>query len=111
MSTLGPVQYEQRSGNVFLGRDYTSDKTFSEAVALEIDTEVRKIITEAYNLATTTIQDNIKLLNTIAEILLEVETLTKEDIDQIVETGTIDWLERKREKEASNQDLQPSPAN
>jgi cell division protease FtsH len=111
MSTLGPVQYEQRSGNVFLGRDYTSDKTFSEAVALEIDTEVRKIITEAYNLATTTIQDNIKLLNTIAEILLEVETLTKEDIDQIVETGTIDWLERKREKDASNQDLQPSPAN
>lgn len=111
MSSLGPVQYEQRGGNVFLGRDYTSDKSFSDAVALEIDNEVRKIITEAYTLATDTIKSNMKLLKDIAEILLEVETLTKEDIDQIVETGTIDWLERKREKENGEKDLEPSPAN
>lgn len=100
MSALGTVQYEQRTGNVFLGRDYTSDKSFSDAVALEIDNEVRKIIDEAYTLATKTITSHKKLLETIAHTLLEVETLTKEDIDQLVETGTLDWLERKREKDA-----------
>lgn len=99
MSSLGPVQYEQRSGNVFLGRDYTSDKAFSDAVAFEIDNEVRSLIDEAYILATTTIKDNMALLKDIALILLEVETLTKEDIDQIVEKGTMDWLERKREND------------
>ncbi len=99
MSSLGTVQYEQRSGNVFLGRDYTSDKSFSDAVALEIDNEVRKIVDDAYQLATETIKEHQDLLKTIALTLLEVETLTKEDIDQLVEKGTVDWVERKREKE------------
>lgn len=117
MSSLGTVQYEQRSGNVFLGRDYNVDKSFSDAVALEIDTEVRKIIDEAYKLATKVIKEHQDLLIKIAEILLEVETLTKEDIDQILETGTIDWLERKREKEkeklekSSKESLDPSPSS
>jgi cell division protease FtsH len=117
MSSLGTVQYEQRSGNVFLGRDYNVDKSFSDTVALEIDTEVRKIIDEAYQIATRVIKENQELLNTIAQILLEVETLNKEDIDQILETGTIDWLERKREKEKESQEkskkesLDPSPSS
>lgn len=117
MSSLGTVQYEQRSGNVFLGRDYNVDKSFSEAVALEIDTEVRKIMDESYKLATKVIKEHQDLLIKIAEILLEVETLTKEDIDQILETGTIDWLERKREKEkeklekTSKESLDPSPSS
>lgn len=117
MSSLGTVQYEQRSGNVFLGRDYNVDKSFSDTVALEIDTEVRKIIDEAYQIATRVIKENQDLLNTIAKILLEVETLNKEDIDQILETGTIDWLERKREKDKEVQEkskkesLDPSPSS
>ena len=117
MSSLGTVQYEQRSGNVFLGRDYNVDKSFSDAVALEIDTEVRKIIDESYKLATTVIKEHQDLLIKIAEILLEVETLNKEDIDQILETGTIDWLERKREKEkeklekSTKESLDPSPSS
>jgi cell division protease FtsH len=117
MSSLGTVQYEQRSGNVFLGRDYNVDKSFSDAVALEIDTEVRKIINEAYKQATEVIKEHQDLLIKIAEILLEVETLNKEDIDQIVENGSIDWLDRKREKEkeksekAKKESLDPSPSS
>lgn len=112
MSSLGPVMYEKRTGSVFLGRDYASDKSFSDTVALEIDNEVRKIINEAYDFAKTTLLEHQTLLDTIANILLEVETLTKEDIDQIVETGTIDWLERKREKEAAKKEkLDPAPSN
>lgn len=112
MSSLGPIQYERRSGSVFLGRDYASDKSFSDTVALEIDNEVRKIINEAYEIAKTTLNEHRELLDLIANILLEVETLTKEDIDQIVETGTIDWLERKRAKDKERQEkLNNAPSN
>ncbi len=99
MSSLGPIQYEKRSGNVFLGRDYVSDKSFSDTVALEIDNEVRKIINECYEKAKKILKENISLLKRIAEILLEVETLTREDIMEIVDTGSLSWWEKKKQKE------------
>lgn len=48
MSDLGPVQYEEKSENVFLGRDYAKSRDFSDQVALEIDEQVRKIIEDCY---------------------------------------------------------------
>ncbi|MDE7095066.1 MAG: ATP-dependent zinc metalloprotease FtsH, partial [Anaeroplasmataceae bacterium] len=66
MSSLGPVQYEQPSGNVFLGRDYLKEKNFSDQIALEIDKEVRRIIEECYAKAKEVISENLPLLNTIA---------------------------------------------
>ncbi len=106
MSSLGPIQYEKRSSNVFLGRDYAADKSFSDTVALEIDNEVRKIINESYELAKTLLNEHIDLLKKIAEILLEVETLNKEDILEIVDTNTLKWLEEKKEKEAKEKKKQ-----
>jgi cell division protease FtsH len=100
MSSLGPIQYEKRSGNVFLGRDYNTDKAFSDQVALEIDNEVRKIINECYEIARTVLNENIDLLKLIAKYLLEVETLTKEDIYEIVEKGSLGWWEKKKIKQA-----------
>ena len=102
MSPLGPIQYEKRNGSVFLGRDYNIDKTFSDQVALEIDTEVRKIINDCYERARTVLTENLDLLRLIADYLLKVETLTKEDILEIVETGRLDWWERKEAKKALN---------
>ncbi len=96
MSSLGPIQYEKRSSNVFLGRDYGADKSFSDTVALEIDNEVRKIINESYEKAKKVLTDNIDLLKRIAEILLDTETLTREDILEIVDTGTLAWWEKKK---------------
>jgi cell division protease FtsH len=86
---LGPVTYEQNTGPVFLGRDYTRDKNFSENIATEIDKEVRRIIHECYSRAKTILQENEDLLRKIAHYLLEVETLTKEDIQEIVQTGKL----------------------
>ena len=81
MSSLGTIQYEQASGNVFLGRDYAnSRKNFSGQVAYEIDQEVRKIIDECYNRAKQVITENKDLLVKIAEALLEKETITSEEI-------------------------------
>lgn len=95
MSDLGPVQYEQPNGSVFLGRDYTKDKNFSEQVALEIDRETRKIIENCYENAKLCITNNKTLLCTIAEYLKRVETLTKSDIDEINSTGHLDWYDKK----------------
>lgn len=105
MSSLGPIQYEKRSGSVFLGRDYTSDKAFSDQVALEIDNEVRKIINESYEIAKKVLLENIDLLKLIAKHLLEVETLTREDIYEIVETGKLSWWEKKQAKLKQNAEV------
>ena len=95
MSELGPVQYEQQGGSVFLGRDYLKEKNFSDQVALEIDREQRRIIEECYERAKEVISSNMELLTNIAEYLLKVETINKRDIDEIVATGHLAWCDEK----------------
>ena len=87
MSDLGPLQFEQQSGSVFLGRDYNKPQHFSNEVANEIDMEMRKIINNCHKQALDIIKKNKSLLKLIAETLLEYETLTKEQIDYLVENG------------------------
>ncbi|MDO5003326.1 MAG: ATP-dependent zinc metalloprotease FtsH [bacterium] len=87
MSDLGPLQFEQQEGSVFLGRDYNKSQHFSNEVANEIDMEMRKIINDCHAKATEIIKKNKDLLKLIAEALLEYETLTKEQIDYLVENG------------------------
>ena len=96
MSNLGPIQYETREGSVFLGRDYLKEKNFSDQVALEIDKEVREIITKCYDEAKEILVTHRTLLDTITHYLLEVETLNKQDIDEIVATGKLGWWEEKK---------------
>ena len=95
MSSLGPIQYEQPNGSVFLGRDYLKDKNFSDQIALEIDKEVRKIIEECYEEAKKVISENLNLLSIIAEYLLKLETLNKTDIEEINETGHLAWFDNR----------------
>ncbi len=85
MSDLGPLQFEQQEGSVFLGRDYNKTQHFSNEVANEIDMEMRKIINNCHRKAKDIISKNQDLLKLIAEALLEYETLTKEQIDYLVE--------------------------
>ena len=103
MSNLGPVQLEQNEGSVFLGRDYNKSKNFSDAVALEIDEEVRRIINEQYKVTKKIISENMDLLELIANALLEYETITKEQIDFLVEHGKMpteeDMAKINKEKE------------
>ena len=89
MSDLGPVQFEQQQGSVFLGRDYNKSRNFSGQVAFEIDQEMRKIIDECYKKTTKILTDNHDLLNLIANTLLEHETITKEQIDYLVKNGCL----------------------
>ena len=87
MSDLGPLQFEQQSGSVFLGRDYNKPQHFSNEVANEIDMEMRKIINNCHKRAKDIINKNKDLLKLIAETLLEYETITKEQIDYLVANG------------------------
>jgi len=90
MSSLGPVQFEHQESSVFLGRDYNKSRNFSSQVAYQIDEEVRKIISEQYEVAKNIIKENIDLLELIAETLIERETLTKEQIEYLVEHGVME---------------------
>jgi len=88
MSKLGPIQFEQRSGNVFLGRDYSQPtRNFSDSLALKIDEAVAEIINECYEKTRNILLENDTLMTLIAETLLVEETLTKEQIDELNEKG------------------------
>ena len=82
-------EYEEREKNVFLGRDYAKSKDFSDQVALEIDRATRKIIDECYEKAKKIVADNEGLIILLSDALMKYETLNKEQIDYIVDNGTI----------------------
>ena len=100
MSSLGPVQFEHQESSVFLGRDYNKSRNFSSQVAFQIDEEVRKIISEQYEVTKKIINENRDLLKLIAETLLEHETITKEQIDYLVEHGRMPKDEEIEEKKS-----------
>ncbi len=96
MSELGPIQYEQDQGSVFLGRDYTNvAKNFSSEVAYEIDKEVRQIVEECHKQAKDILLTHKKEVILIAETLLEKETITAEEIDELIKNGKL--TEKKTE--------------
>ena len=90
MSELGLVQLEEEHEGVFLGRDYAKSRDFSDQVALEVDKEVRNILDECYKNAKKILSKHETLVLLIADALMEHETLTKEQIDSLVEDGKID---------------------
>ena len=98
MSSLGPMMLEEPDGNTFLGRDYTKNRNISDTVAHEIDEEMRSIINGCYEKTKKIITENKKLLSLIANTLLEEETITKEEIDYLVEHGHLP----KNEEETSD---------
>ena len=99
MSDLGPVQFEHQESSVFLGRDYNKTRNFSSQVAFEIDQEQRKIINECYEKTKKVIKENKKLLDLIANTLLEYETITKEQIEYLVKNGCMPEEDEKKDKE------------
>ena len=109
MSKLGPMQLEQQEGSVFLGRDYNKSRNFSGQVAFEIDQEMRKIIDDCYKEAVKIIKKERKLLDLIANTLLECETITKEQIDYLVEHGCLpdedNEIDESNFKEVTLEDL------
>ncbi|WP_318617509.1 ATP-dependent zinc metalloprotease FtsH [Sporosarcina sp. YIM B06819] len=86
---LGPMQFGQSQGQVFLGRDFNSEQNYSESIAYEIDQEMQRIIKEQYARTKEILTGNRELLDLIATTLLEVETLDAEQITHLKEHGTL----------------------
>lgn len=98
MSDLGPIRYEGDPQQVFLGRELGSQSSHSVQVAYEIDQQVRKIVGECYDEAKRIIEANKERLETIAEALLEYETLANEEIEYLFKHGEMPVVSGKNEK-------------
>ncbi|MBT7027415.1 MAG: ATP-dependent zinc metalloprotease FtsH, partial [Verrucomicrobia bacterium] len=84
---LGMVLYGDSDEYVFLGKEISQNKTYSEQTAQQIDAEVRRLIDEGYQLAKKLIEENHDKLDLIANALLEYETLDGKQVEDIVHTG------------------------
>jgi cell division protease FtsH len=82
---LGPMTFGKKEEQIFLGRDFTQQQDFSEGTAVEIDSEVRRIILESYHHAKDILSTNIELLHKLAQRLLEKEVLDGSEIDALVQ--------------------------
>ena len=95
-------------GMVFIGRDYQTKNDFSEKLAAEADEEVRKILNSNYERATTLLTENEVLLHEMAKLLLDQETINKEEVDMLIEGKSAEEIsalmkeraEKQRAKEA-----------
>ncbi|CAG1015940.1 partial cell division protease FtsH, partial [Anaerolineales bacterium] len=80
---MGTLTYGQKEEMIFLGREISEQRDYSEAVAEQIDREVRKIVEDSYKLAKSLVKKYRKQLDTVAQKLLEVESITREEFEQI----------------------------
>jgi cell division protease FtsH len=81
---LGPVALGRQQGNMFLGRDIMSERDFSEETAAAIDEEVRKLVDTAYSRAKEVLLNNRKVLDEIAQMLIDKETVDAEELQEIL---------------------------
>lgn len=111
MSSLGPIQYADPQGNVFLGRDYTKGSDYSAGVAAEIDKEVRAIVDECHENCRKILTENKDLVDLIANNLYEHETLTNEEITNLMNYGqlTDPNVETNEEEEKVEQEVVQVP--
>ncbi|QNP28066.1 ATP-dependent zinc metalloprotease FtsH2 [Cylindrospermopsis curvispora] len=89
MSELGPLSLESQQGEVFLGRDWTTRSEYSESIAARIDTQVRTIVEECYDLAKNIMKQNRTLTDRLVDLLIEKETIDGNEFQQIVAEYTV----------------------
>jgi cell division protease FtsH len=96
---LGPVTFGKKDEQIFLGREIAKHKDYSEKTAEDIDDEIRSIIAEQYVYSKNLLIENQKLLENLANVLLEKETLNAAEIDIIVNGPTDDKQKTEPQKE------------
>lgn len=91
---LGPVMYVENSNEVFLGRSVTQNQNMSEETARLVDSEIKRLVTDAHTEAAKILKENDKELETLAQALMEYETLTGEEIKEVLAGKKIDRTEQ-----------------
>jgi len=84
---MGPLAFGKKDEQIFLGREMTTHKNYSEATAVEIDSEIRRIVEESYCRAITILRDNVKDLHNLSLCLIEKENLTGTEVEEIIVAG------------------------
>ncbi len=82
---LGPLTFGKKDEEIFLGREIATRRDYSEEIALKIDSEVKRLVTENYERAKRMLRENMAALKALAEALLEKEVLESSEIDQIIQ--------------------------
>ncbi len=86
---LGPVTLGRQQGNIFLGREIASDRDFSEETASAIDDEVRQLVDVAYDRAKAVLTGNRLVLDQLAGLLVEKETVDAEELQELLDTNDV----------------------
>ncbi len=83
---MGPLTFGKKEQEIFLGREISQHRDYSEHTAIEIDNEVKRLVVENYDRAKHMIKENMKVLKALADALLEKESLDAPEIDRIVQS-------------------------
>ncbi len=86
---LGPVALGRQQGNMFLGRDIAAERDFSEETAAAIDDEVRNLVEQAYRRAKAVLVQNRPVLDKLAEMLVEKETVDSDELQELLSTNDV----------------------
>jgi cell division protease FtsH len=86
---IGPINYGGDNDEVFLGRDLTTARNFSEETGAMIDREIKSLVDKAYQRCESILHDSIKILHSVAEYLLDNETMDSETFETFFNTGIV----------------------
>jgi cell division protease FtsH len=81
---VGPITFGKGEEQIFLGKEISKPKNYSEETAIAIDKEIKSILTGNYEKARTLLENNIDLLHKIAEVLLDIEVIDGKGLDEII---------------------------
>ena len=104
---LGPITYGRREELVFLGKEMTTEKDYSEKIAVQIDEEVSRLITDAQQTAKKTITENRHLLDAIAKKLVEKETIEKEEFENMMKNEKKEEVPKEKENQETTKQIFP----
>ncbi len=103
MSGMGPLTFGKKEEQIFLGREISQHRDYSEGTAIQIDKEVKELVESANNTAQKLLADNVQVLHDMANALLEKETIVLEDIENIIEAAKSGTKPAKENQETDDQ--------
>ncbi|MFO7749738.1 MAG: ATP-dependent zinc metalloprotease FtsH, partial [Desulfobacteraceae bacterium] len=97
---LGPLSYDKGDEQIFIGREISQSKDYSEDTARKIDSEVTAVIMKSYQSAKTLLEENMEILHELARILIEKETVMGEELDELISSMKPDFDPSNRKDES-----------
>lgn len=110
MSSLGPISFGEREELVFLGKEISEQRNYSEKIAGQIDREVEKFIKEASEKAKKILTKNKNLLKRIAETLIDKETIEREEFEDLIKNSSLKQAKAEKEVKQKTEKEEPKSA-